>query len=275
MAVKLKGNNRIREFKRIAKALVSKISKCDGVTGIAFIGGLVRGFADEYSDLDIIVLLSIRDEKLRKRLYKLSSSEAKRRKVDIDMEVHFLENFKKRRWDEIDRWEFSRAEIVFDPEGMLKKVIDEKLVLPESFWVNRIVVHTEHLKWYCCPPRENVGTVAENWIDRGDLQSAHHCLNYSVDVMLKILFALNREHLPAPKWQLFYSRSLKWLPEGYESLIGHAMRIRSYSLEEFKFRLQALQKMWRSVLPKIEAETGLTVDQIARYFVKNILRISV
>lgn len=274
MALKLEGKNRIREFRRIAKALVSKISKYDGVAGIAFIGGLVRGFADEYSDLDIIVLLSIRDEKLRKRLYKLSSSEAKRRKVDIDMEVHFLEDFKKRRWDEIDRWEFSRAEIVFDPEGMLKKVIDEKLVLPESFWVNRIVVYTEHLKWYCCPPRENVGTVAENWIDRGDLQSAHHCLNYSTDVMLRILFALNREHLPAPKWQLFYSRSLKWLPEGYESLIGDAMRVRSYSREEFKFRLQALRKMWRSVLPKIEAETWLTVDQIPRYFVKNILRVS-
>jgi predicted nucleotidyltransferase len=275
MTLKLKGKNRIEEFRRIAKALVSKISKYDGVAGIAFIGGLVRGFADEYSDLDIEVLLSIRDEKLRKQLYKLSSSVAKRCKVDIDMEVHFLEDFKKRKWNEVDRWEFSKAEIVFDPEGMLKKVIDEKLVLPESFWINRIVVHAEHMKWYCCPPRENVGTVAENWIDRGDLQSAHHCLNYATDVMLKILFALNREHLPAPKWQLFYSRSLKWLPEGYEGLIGDAMRIRNYSLKEFKFRLQALRKMWRSVLPKIEAETRLTVDQIPRYFVKNILRVSV
>jgi len=273
--LKLKGKNRIEEFRRIAKALVSKISKYDGVAGIAFIGGLVRGFADEYSDLYIEVLLSIRDEKLRKQLYKLSSSVAKRCKVDIDMEVHFLEDFKKRKWNEMDRWEFSKAEIVFDPEGMLKKVVDEKSVLPESFWINRIVVHAEHMKWYCCPPRENVGTVAENWIDRGDLQSAHHCLNYSTDVMLKILFALNREHLPAPKWQLFYSRSLKWLPEGYEGLIGDAMRIRNYSLKEFNFRLQALRKMWRSVLPKMGAETGLTEDQIPRYFVKNILRVSV
>jgi len=274
MAAKLKGQNRIRAFRRIAKRLASKSSKCEGIAGIAFIGGLVRGFADEYSDLDIVVLLTERDERLRKRLYRLASNEAKRCQVDIDMEVHFLEDFQKRKWDEIDRWEFAKAQIVFDPEEMLKKALDEKLQRPESFWINRVVVQAEHLKWYCCPPHENVGTIAESWVARGDLQSAHYCLSHSVDLMVKILFALNREHLPAAKWRLFYSRNLKWLPKGYKGLVEDAMRIRSYSLKDFNLRLQALRKMWKSILPKIEAETGLTVDQVSRYYVKKILRVS-
>jgi predicted nucleotidyltransferase len=272
MAAKLKGQNRIRAFRRIAKRLASKISKCKGVAGIAFIGGLVRGFADEYSDQDIVVFLAGKDEKLRRRLYELASKEAKRRKADIDLEVHFIEDFRKQKWDEIDRWEFAKAQVVFDPKGALKEAFGEKLQLPERFWISRVVANAEYLKWYCCPPRENIGTVAESWVARGDLQSAHYCLNYSVDLMLKILFALNREHLPAPKWRLFYSRNLKWLPKGYEDLVEDAMKIRGYSLKDFNLRLQALRKMWTSVLPRIRAETGLTVDQVSKYYVKKILR---
>jgi predicted nucleotidyltransferase len=273
MATQLKGKNRIKAFRRIAKGLASKVSSCGGVTAVAFIGGLVRGFADEYSDLDIVVLLTGRDERLRKQLYELASIEAKRYSVDIDVEVHFLEDFRKRKWGEIDRWEFAKAEIVFDPKGALKEALGDKLRLPESFWINRVVVYAEYLKWYCCPPHENVRAIAESWVERDDLQSAHYCLNYSVDLMLKILFALNREHLPAPKWRLFYSHNLKWLPKDYKSLIENAMRIRSYSLGGFNLRLQALRKMWNSILPRIKAETGLTMDQVSRYYVKKILRV--
>jgi predicted nucleotidyltransferase len=132
MAAKIKGQNKIRTFRRIAKRLASKISKHKGVAGIAFIGGLVRGFADEYSDLDIIVLLTEKDEKLRRQICALGSDEAKRCKVDIDLEVHFIEDFRKQKWDEIDRWEFSKAQLISDPEGALKKTFDEKLRLPIS-----------------------------------------------------------------------------------------------------------------------------------------------
>ena len=273
MATELKGENRIKAFRRIAKGLASKISSCEGVAGIAFVGGLVRGFADKNSDLDIIVLLTRKDESLRKQINELAPNEAKSHSVDLDMEVHFLEDFRKRKWDEIDRWEFAKAEIVFDPERVFREVLSEKLRLPKSFWIRRIVVVAEYLKWYCCPPHENVETVAENWVERGDMQSAHYCLNYCVDLMLKILFALNKEHLPAPKWQLFYSRHLKWLPKGYEDLIKDAMVIRSFSLEDFNLRLEALREMWESILPKIRSETGLTVDKVSRYFVKKILRV--
>ena len=170
MATQLKGKNRIKAFRRIAKGLASKISNCEGVAGVAFIGGLVRGFADKYSDLDIVVLLSERDGKLRKRFYELASNEAKSCNADIDLEVHFLEDFRKRQWDEIDRWTFAKAEIVFDPKGALKEALSEKLRRSESFWINRVVVYAEYLKWYCCPPHENVGTIAESWVERGDLQ---------------------------------------------------------------------------------------------------------
>jgi len=271
MAAKLKGENQIKTFRRTARNLASKISSHKGVAGIVFIGGLVRGFADKFSDVDVIVLLTGRDEHLRKQLYDLSASTQKRLRIDIDLEAHFLEDFKKQKWDEFDRWEFSRAEIFYDPEGVVKRVFEEKLRLSEGFWTKRVAACAEHLKWYCCPPRDDIGTIAESWVERGDLLSAHYCLNYSVDLMVKMMFALNKEHLPAPKWRLFYSYKLKWQPEGYQKLIKDAMKIKSFSTKDFNLRLKAIRKIWHNTLAKIEEETGLTMDQLSKYYVEKIL----
>ena len=272
MMVRLKGENQIKKFRQVAEGLISKIVSFEGVTGIVFIGGLVRGFVDKFSDLDIIVFLIKRDEHLRKQISDLGMDEQKRLGIDVDLEVHFLEDFKRLKWDEADKWGFSRAKIVFDPEGEIKKVFGQKLELPKDFWIKRIVVCGEYLKWYCCPPREEVGTVAESWIERGDLVAAHYCLNYAADLLVKIIFALNREFLPAPKWRMFYSYSLKWQPMNYKKLIKEAMIMRSFSARDFNRRLKTIREIWHKIVPKIEDETGLTPDQISKYYVEKILR---
>jgi len=271
MMPKLKGKNQVRRFRRVAEGLVSKISSFEGVAGIVFIGGLVRGFADRFSDVDIIVFLSRRDERLKRRIRGLGVDVQRRLGIDVDLEVHFLEDFRRWKWDEVDRWEFSRAEIVFDPKGEVKKIFKEKLRVRKGFWVRRIVVCGEYLKWYCCPPKGDVGTVAECWVERGDLVSAHYCLTYGVDLLVRIVFALNREFLPAPKWRIFYSYELKWLPENHRRLLGEAMLVKSFSVKEFRRRLEAIRKLWCEMLPKIREETGLTTELISKYYVEKVL----
>jgi len=269
--VELKGENQVKKFRQIAEGLVSEISLLDGVAGIVFIGGLVRGFADRYSDVDIIVFLSRRDAKVRKRIRGLGVDEQRRLGVDVDLEVHFLEDFKRWKWDEVDKWEFSRAEIVFDPKGEIKKMFREKSKVSKGFWVKRIAICGEYLKWYCCPLGEGVGTVAESWVERGDLVSAHYCLTYAADLLVRIVFVLNREFLPAPKWRIFYSYGLKWLPKNYKKLLGEAMLVKSFSAEDFNRRLKAIRELWCAVLPKIKEETGLTAELISKYYVEKVL----
>ncbi len=271
MVGKLKGKNRIRQFRQVAERLASEISTHEGVAGIVFLGGLVRGFADKFSDLDITVFLSKKDEQLRMQIYNLGLDEKKRSCIDVDLEIHILEDFKRRKWSEKDRWNFSKAKIVFDREGEIEKVFKEKLKVPKNFWVKRIAIYAEYVKWYCCPSKEYVGTVAEAWIDRGDLVSAHYCLTYSIDLMIKIIFALNKEFLPVQKWRIVYSQNLKWLPAGYMKLLREAMIIKELSTRDFKRRLNALRKMWSDIVPKIEEETGLTIDLISKCYVEKVL----
>lgn len=241
--VGLKGENRIEVFRRVAERIVSKISSFEGVAGVVFLGGLVRGFADRFSDLDMTVFLSRKDERLVRWIRAVVSEVEKRFGVETDFMVHVLRDFRRWRWDEAERWEFSRAQIVYDPKGEVKRVFEEKLRLPKVLWTKRIVVCAEYLKWYACPPEDGVGTVAESWIERDDLASAHYCLDYALELLIRLVYTLNKEFLAPPKWRIHYSQNLKWLPKDYKTLVKEAMITKSLSAKDFNRRLEAIRKL--------------------------------
>jgi len=269
--VELRGKNQIRKFRQTAERLVSQMSPLEGVAGIVYMGSLTRGFADKFSDVDIVVFLNRKDDELSRRIRKMSVDEQRRSGVDIDLMVHSLTDFRKWKLDEPTMWDYSRAEVVFDPSKEVGKILKRKLRVSKSFWIRRIAEYAEYLKWYCCPPREDAGTMAEAWIDRGDLASAHYCLNYSIDLLLGIVFALNREFLPAPKWRVFYSNGLKWLPADFRRLIGEAMITKNFSRQDFSRRIKAVRKLWREMVPRIEQDTGLALDSLSKYYVEAVL----
>lgn len=268
---RLHGANRIHQFEKVAELLKSKIVSHKGVSGIVFMGGLVRGFADGYSDVDVIVLLGEKDESLRKNIKKIGSDEQTRSDIDVDLEVHFLEDFKKIKWNEMSRWDFSHAKIVFDPQGEMCRLFRDRLKVSETFWTKRIVTYGEYVKWYCCPPKENIGTIVGSWVDRGDVVSAHYCLNHALNLQIRMIFALNKEFLPPPKWEIFYSYVLKWLPSNYTKLIGEALTVKSLSRRDLNRRLRAVKELWREILPKIREETGLSPELISKQYAKHVL----
>jgi hypothetical protein len=162
------------------------------------------------------------------------------------------------------------VQVAFDPQSEIRQLLKENTKVPRSFWIRRIVVCSEYLKWYCCPPRTDVGTIAEAWVERGDIVSAHYCVNYGLDLIVNIVYALNGEFVPPPKWKLFYSYGLRWLPNDYSKLVKEALRTGALSVKDLHRRLIALRGLWQEILPKIEEETGLTPTSISKYFVEKV-----
>ena len=269
--LRFKGENQIKWFKKIAEDVIRQIPRHKEVTGIVLTGGLVRGFTDRYSDIDITVFLHGKNESLRKKIIKISSAEQKRFGVDIDLEVHSLEQFRRRRWSETDKWDFSQTEIVFDPDEQIRRLLANKTRVSNSFWKDRIIIYGEYLKWYCCPLTQDVGTVVDSWIERGDLLSVQYCLSYALDLMIGIIFALNKQFLPPLKWRIYYSYRLEWLPTNYRKLVKEALTVRSPSIRDVNRRMKALRQMWIETVPVIQAKTGLTQQLISKGYREKIL----
>lgn len=262
--------NRYAEFRLVAEAVASRIKPVKGVAGIIFLGGLARGVADDDSDIDITVFVDTDDEGVGRELRKVVRDAQQRSGFEIDFEIHETQDFARRKWDEVDRWELGKAEIVFDPSGVIRRLFQKGARVPGDFWTTRIVECCTYLRWYCCP-QAGQKCMAETWIDRGDPLSAHYCIHYSIDLMLELVFALNREFFPPQKWRLQYARDLRWLPKDFEMRIAEMSVVKAHSRNELRRRLDAAGKMWPEVIEKVEIETGLTTENIARYYVENIL----
>jgi hypothetical protein len=50
-----------------------------------------------------------------------------------------------------------------------------------------------------------------------------------------------------------------------------ALIVNNFSKKDFDRRIQAIQKMWKEITPKIKKETGQTLKPLSKYYVKEIL----
>lgn len=268
----LKGNTQLNKHRKIAEHLVAAASKFKSVVGILYTGSLVRGFADRYSDIDVIVVVRKKNDRLARILWNEALNEQRREVVHMDFLVFSLIELKRRRWTELDRYDYGLTQIVYDPKGLVADLLREKLHVPRDFWTRRIVVNAIYLQWYCCAFSEEEPSLAEVWVKRGDLISAHYCVNYSLEVFVKLLFAMNHEFLPPPKWRLYYSYKLK-LPKDYVKGMSGAMLLNDFSEPELKRRLASLRRLWPDVLGELERQR-MNLKSIEKYYVTRVLRIN-
>jgi len=245
------GSGRLADALAVAEEFASRFIR-DGVVGIVFLGGVARGYFDKFSDIDIIVFkrrgvdLGVRAE-----------YEFEYKGFVIDYEVMDYEDFVGSEWDMERRWAFSDVKIFYDPEGRIKSLIDEKTCLgdEEKRWL--IIEGVTQSEWYC-------NVVSESWVYRNDMVSAHYCINIALDELIKALFMLNDKLLPAYKWRIYLVQHLGWLPEKFNEKLREVLSIKDFSIEELERRRDALNYVWRQVLPRAEKEVGMKFDEFKK-----------
>lgn len=230
-------------------------------------GGLARGFLDEYSDLDIVVLLSKRDARLRREVVSMGREEARAAGVDVDLEVHSLTDFKRLRRDDNRRWECSKAAVVYDRRGRTREAVSSIVSVPEGFWVDRVVGDWAYFQW-CVANPDAPKSIAEICVDRGDLLGAHYCVNYSVDLLLELVYALNRGFLPPQKWRIAYLDELAWKPNGLDDALRESMMVLDLGPRDLKRRVGAMKRLHRPLGQKVRRFTGLDGDDFWQHFLK-------
>jgi predicted nucleotidyltransferase len=259
--------NRHRALHKHAIGLSRTIAGLRGVTGIVFMGGLARGLVDEYSDLDIVVLLARRDPRLKAKIEAIGRADSERLSLDIDLEVHTLADFERMRREDNRRWECAHAEVVYDPDRRIRGMLVRIAKVPARFWTDRIVGDWTFFRW-CVSNPDAPKSIAEICAERGDILGAHYTINYSIDLLLELLYALNKEFLPPPKWRMSYLKGLGWTPHGLDAVLREAISVQDVGPEDMRRRLRAIRKLHAPVDRKVREVTGLTDEEFWRHFLK-------
>lgn len=271
----MKGKNRIDTLRKAAEDIIDRLNGNENVTGILYTGGLTRGFADKYSDLDIFVFLSQDSPAFRKQVKSISREIEQKHSVETDIEVHVLDSFMEQEWSEYLKWDLSNSKIVFDRDGALSKKLSGNLKLDNELARLRIAKDMVYISWYCFPERREIPSMIDLWDDRGDAISAHYAVSYAMELIIEILYALNQSHVPAPKWRMHCIHSLDWIPKDFQVIMERAMLIKEISAKEARKRASALLPLWKEILNHIQQTSGLDYEQAKKLYIEKVLHLSV
>jgi len=206
------------------------VEKNPHVVAVLLTGGLARGFADEFSDVDLEVFFH------REHTWTWVSPmtntytpqgnfvEFEKRCLEAWMNPRNDENI----WTMANRWDKSHARILYDPQGEVGQLLKKKLIFRPGE-LKTLRHEARGCEWLA-------DSVADIWVQRGDLAAAHHSVNRGIDLLLDYLFLKNREFIPFEKWKLVCARQLPILPKDFERRIHHAMLIKELSEADLRGR---------------------------------------
>lgn len=221
----------------------------DGIAGIVFVGAIARGYFDASADIDIALF--------RRRGADLTLPD-KFTTVD-GLEVHCwnsdYEDELDSRWDMARRWTFSQSETCYDPRGYIARLLEDKVPLKpeERRWM--LMSGLVLSEWYSA-------RLPRTWVERGSITSAHQALGQALDHFATMLFALNNELVPDPKWRHYCLERLPLLPQGILDSVRQTMILRSFSPEELGRRQRSFAAVWQAMRPVVERELQMTYDEM-------------
>ncbi len=226
--------NRIAELLMEVDKLVKTIMEQNAqVVGILLTGGLARGFADRFSDVDIEIFYPrgytklILPERPQGGYWTAQGNE-------VEIEKSCFEEYMDPQndemlWDMKNRWDKCHATILYDPKGQIENLLKTKVVFRPGEWEKLHKLAGEGPRWLAME-------VANSWTERGDIAAAHHVVNCAINLLLDYLFLMNKQFIPDDKWKLFYAKQLETLPENFEQRIHQSMLVGEFTRQELQRR---------------------------------------
>jgi hypothetical protein len=208
------------------------LARYEGVVGVLLVGGVARGHADRFSELDLAVYLRQADF-ARWTVEGAAPFPEGDSNIDgqhVDLEYCCYEEEREREWDLSKRWDRSYALLLYDPHDLMEGMLAQKCRLTEA---EKQCLATKHLitygDYFC-------RIAVPSWLYRGDVLAAHHCLNLALDSLVKAVFLANDELVPFEKWALNFSYSLAWRPPKWREKVEQALLVREVTQEEVERR---------------------------------------
>ncbi len=237
--VNLSSENIIDDFLAKLDKETERLKLLDGIVGITLNGGLSRGYADHLSEIDIVIYLEKEHFENRQRIkIPLPLGIVKLSGYLYDIKVVDFESEEKRIWDSVSLWDLSYSKILFDPEGKIEQLMNDKLCCTPK--VSQAEALLFSAWWY-------YRLAGDIWIHRGDALQGHYILNKAIVPLIEALFIANDEYIPHEKWIVHMSRSLDWKPQHWEKKLAKALGTGDLSIQDLLDRQAAVESLWKEI----------------------------
>ncbi len=98
-------------------------------------------------------------------------------------------------------------------------------------------------------------------------------MSYALELILGLLYTLNRSFLPAPKWRFYYIGQLAWLPKICADALRDAMLIREISTKDAQRRARNLAPVWHEILNRFHDGFRMDSEVAKRLYLETILHL--
>jgi len=175
-------NNSELEF----NSIVNEAENDSNVLGMILIGSRGKGFENEHSDYDAIIILKNEASEETKQKYKNKKS------VAIDLNVYSLTDFKKyAAWDSSEAWDrytFAHVKILINKTEDLEKIIKDKSYIPED-------KQKQFIEWWIDGYINGVFRSIKALRNKNELGAHLEATNSILD-LLTLVFGINGRHRP-------------------------------------------------------------------------------
>ena len=242
----------LKKAEGIAKEFADKYKK-EGIVGIVFLGAIARGYFDKNADIDIIIFKS----KSCKSVPTLNVGYKKVNEIEVDYSISEYESSLQKNWDMAERWAFSTSKIYYDPKGMIKSLLEEKVPLKEEERRNLMIDGIVQSEWY-------INDLSKTWVERGDLLCAFHQFGKGLSHFFNAIFSFNNELIPDYKWKLNIIKQMNILPKNFNKKLEEVLLTKEISEEEVERKRKAFMFLWKDFLPLVEKEVGLSFKNMEK-----------
>ncbi len=241
----------------IAKDFVKDIQSDRNILGVVLLGGAARGYADEYSDVDLGIFYKNKTDIMPgERLYQ---------NMDLDIMIFEYNSWLNTKWPHVQRQAFKEGVILLDNDNKISNLLKSKLMYGEEERAYDIINILMKLKWkgfsikrYEIPKDYKFTLPPDLMSRRGCIECSYILLNEAFDLYLQLLYCLNREFIPDSKWRLYNSYKLHWLPSAYRENVLKMITTSEISQEDFINKVNTLNSMLSEAIELISHDSTIT-----------------
>jgi len=251
-------------YQDVISDYVSDISKIKNVKGIILTGSAGRDDRDNLSDVDNVVLVDGKSNVVEGKF--------NFHNFLFDTRVTDLKQITAAKWTQDMYFAYLNSKIIYDHDDEIKKLIDQKRSEWESnleknislTLVNMSVLISFNDDWRGL----KADTHFEKFIKRKDYISAHRVLNLGQELLLDILYLINREPIPDTKNKIKLIAKLKWTPKNFLGLFSKILLIKKTSQSDTERRYYSAIGCLEEIKAHIDKNFDLE-DNLYQYYLTN------